>query len=303
MGRSRRAVAPGSDGDVTLDAAVIAGMIGLGVVAGALGALVGIGGGVVLVPALVLVFGLDFRVAVAISLVAVIATSTAAGSVYVAAGQTNMRLGMTLEIATTAGGITGGLLATAVPTTWLALLLAGMLIVTAVLLLRQRGSRGQRGDAADDGTEGYEIPGRLAGAFVDPRTGDLVAYEATRLWLGSGVSALAGVVSGLLGVGGGFLKVPATHLGMGVPVKVAAATSNFMIGVTALSSFAVYLARGFVHPYPASLVAVGVTGGSLLGARLQGRASPAVLRYVLTAVLVAVAVQLVLRAVGGGLDG
>lgn len=290
---------------MTLDAVVIAGLVGLGIVAGALGALVGIGGGVVLVPALVLVFGLDFRVAVAISLVAVIATSTAAGSVYVAAGQTNMRLGMTLEIATTAGGITGGLLATVVPTTWLALLLAGMLAVTTVLLLRERGGRGRSGAARDDdeGAEGYETPGRLAGAFVDARTGRVVTYEATRLWLGSSVSAVAGVVSGLLGVGGGFLKVPAMHLGMRVPVKVAAATSNFMIGVTALSSFAVYLARGFVHPYPAALVAVGVTGGSLVGARLQGRASPTVLRYVLSAVLAVVAVQLVLRAVGGGLDG
>jgi len=290
---------------VTLDAVVIAGLVGLGIVAGALGALVGIGGGVVLVPALVLVFGLDFRVAVAISLVAVIATSTAAGSVYVAAGQTNMRLGMTLEIATTAGGIAGGLLATVVPTTWLALLLAGMLAVTTVLLLRERGTRGRGGAARDEdeAAEGYETPGRLAGAFVDARTGRVVTYEATRLWLGSSVSAVAGVVSGLLGVGGGFLKVPAMHLGMRVPVKVAAATSNFMIGVTALSSFAVYLARGFVHPYPAALVAVGVTGGSLVGARLQGRASPTVLRYVLSAVLAVVAVQLVLRAVGGGLDG
>lgn len=290
---------------MTLDAVVIAGLVGLGIVAGALGALVGIGGGVVLVPALVLVFGFDFRVAVAISLVAVIATSTAAGSVYVAAGQTNMRLGMTLEIATTAGGMTGGLLATVVPTTWLALLLAGMLAVTTVLLLRERGVRGRSGAGRDDDeeAEGYETPGRLAGAFVDARTGRVVTYEATRLWLGSGVSAVAGVVSGLLGVGGGFLKVPAMHLGMRVPVKVAAATSNFMIGVTALSSFAVYLTRGFVHPYPAALVAVGVTGGSLVGARLQGHASPTVLRYVLSAVLAVVAVQLVLRAVGGGLDG
>lgn len=289
---------------MTIAAGVIAGLVSLGAAAGTLGALVGIGGGVVLVPALVLLFGFDFRVAVAISLVAVIATSTAAGSVYVAAGQTNMRLGMTLEVATTMGGIAGGLLATVVPTTVLALLLAGILAMTAVLLLRERGERGQADDAhtTSHGGSGYEEPGRLAGGFVDERTGDLIGYEARRLWLGSVVSAAAGTVSGLLGVGGGFLKVPAMHLGMRVPVKVAAATSNFMIGVTALSSFAVYLARGDVHPYPAALVAVGVTGGSLLGTRLQGRASPMVLQYVLAAVLALVAVQLVVRAVGGGLD-
>lgn len=290
---------------MTIAAGVIAGLVSLGAAAGTLGALVGIGGGVVLVPALVLLFGFDFRVAVAISLVAVIATSTAAGSVYVAAGQTNMRLGMTLEVATTIGGIAGGLLATVVPTTVLALLLAGILATTAVLLLRERGEHGQADDAdtTSHGGAGYEEPGRLAGGFVDERTGDLIGYEARHLWLGGVISAAAGTVSGLLGVGGGFLKVPAMHLGMRVPVKVAAATSNFMIGVTALSSFAVYLARGDVHPYPAALVAVGVTGGSLLGTRLQGRASPMVLQYVLAAVLGLVAVQLVVRAVGGGLDG
>lgn len=289
---------------MTIDVGVIAGLVSLGAAAGTLGALVGIGGGVVLVPALVLLFGFDFRVAVAISLVAVIATSTAAGSVYVAAGQTNMRLGMTLEVTTTMGGIAGGLLAAVVSSTALALLLAGMLTLTAVLLLRQRGEPGEADETdATDVDGGYETPGRLAGGFVDERTGDLVGYEAQRLWLGSGLSALAGTVSGLLGVGGGFLKVPAMHLGMRVPVKVAAATSNFMIGVTALSSFAVYLARGDVHPYPAALVAVGVTGGSLLGTRLQGRSSPKVLQYVLAAVLALVAVQLIVRAVGGGLAG
>lgn len=290
---------------MTIDAGVIAGLVGLGAVAGTLGALVGIGGGVVLVPALVLLFGFDFRIAVAISLVAVIATSTAAGSVYVAAGQTNMRLGMTLEVATTVGGIAGGLLATVVPTTWLAQLLAALLLVTAALLLRQRDEPGEadHADGADHAGGGYETTGRLAGGYVDERTGDLVGYEAQRLWLGGGLSAVAGTASGLLGVGGGFLKVPAMHLGMRVPVKVAAATSNFMIGVTALSSFAVYLSRGDVRPYPAALVAVGVTAGSLLGTRLQGRSSPRVLQRVLAAVLALVAVQLVVRAMGGGLGG
>lgn len=284
---------------------MIAGLVALGAAAGVLGALVGIGGGVVLVPALVLLFGFDFRVAVAVSLVAVIATSTAAGSVYVATGQTNMRLGMALEVATTVGGIAGGLLASVVPTLWLALLLAAMLALTAVLVLRGRDEHGTVDDDAGEGPDrgGYETHGRLAGGFVDERSGELVEYEAQRLWLGGGLSAVAGTVSGLLGVGGGFLKVPAMQLGMRVPVKVAAATSNFMIGVTALSSFAVYLARGDVHPYPAALVAVGVTGGSLVGTRLQGRSSPVVLQRVLAGVLAVVAVQLVVRAFGGGLGG
>lgn len=280
----------------------LAALVLLGVIAGLLGALVGIGGGVVVVPGLIVGFGFDVRVAVATSLVAVIATSTAAGAVYVGRGQTNMRLGMTLEIATTLGGITGGLLATSIPPEALAVMLALLLLVTSGLLVRGRDGHGgtdeQRGVA---GGQGYEVHGELAGGFVDPRTGALIDYRAEGVVGGSLVAGLAGLASGLLGVGGGFLKVPAMDLVMRVPVKVAAATSNFMIGVTALSSTAVYAARGYVLPLAAAPVALGVVGGALVGTRLQGRASPALLRRVLAVVLLIVAVQLLIS--GPGADG
>ena len=238
----------------------------LGVGAGWLGALVGIGGGIIVVPALVLGFGIEMRPAVAASLASVIATSTAAGSVYVGSGLTNMRLAMTLEIATTLGGITGGLLAAAVPSHVLAAIFAAMMLVTVVLTLRAGGEEPHEAIARPLAAEtpiGREDFGQLAGAYFDPALGRLVDYRATRLGLGSAVSFLAGLASGLLGLGGGFLKVPAMHLGMRVPLKVAAATSNFMIGVTAVSSFFVYFARGDLHPFLACTVTLGVVAGAL----------------------------------------
>jgi hypothetical protein len=288
------------------------GLIVLGLFAGWLGAVVGIGGGVVIVPALVLAFGFDIRVAVAASLVAVVATSTAAGSAYVGEGLANMRLGMTLEIATTLGGITGGLVAVLIAPSVISGLFAVMMVVTTVLVLRGRDDHGELDgtdldddDEADAGVEpgmpglkGYETPGRLAGAYYDPHRQAMVAYEAERLEVGSGISFFAGALSGLLGVGGGFLKVPAMNLGMKVPLKVAAATSNFMIGVTAIASLFVYFARGYLHPLVAAPLAVGVVGGALIGARVSAHVSPTVLRRILAVVLLFVSLQMALNALG-----
>lgn len=274
-----------------------------GFFAGGLGALVGIGGGVVLVPTLVLAFGFDIRLAVAASLVSVVATSTAAGSVWVGKGMANMRLGMTLEIATTLGGISGGLLAAAVPAQVLAGLFAVMMAVTALLMMRSTDAKpspsaGQLKAAGTGDVSGHEEVGQLAGSYFDPHHGELIHYRVVRLWLGSAVSFIAGILSGMLGVGGGFMKVPAMNLGMKVPIKVAAATSNFMIGVTAVSSLFVYFARGFVHPYLAAPVALGVVGGALSGTSLARRVSPRLLKQVLSGVLVLVAVQMMLKAFG-----
>ncbi len=293
----------------------------VGVGAGWLGAVVGIGGGIVIVPMLVLAFGFDIRVAVATSLVAVVATSTAAGSAYVGEGRANMRLGMSLEIATTIGGITGGLVAVLISPSVLSGVFAVMMVITAVLVGRGRGeepveeageggvtaahhpapvlSGGGSGSTTPQGEPiGWEEPGTLAGAFYDDHRGALVSYRAVRLGLGAAVSLLAGAVSGMLGVGGGFLKVPAMTEGMKVPIKVAAATSNFMIGVTAIASLFVYFARGYLHPYAAAPVALGVVGGALVGAVTSSKVSPRTLRWILVAVLVLVAVQMALKALG-----
>jgi uncharacterized membrane protein YfcA len=270
-----------------------------GFLAGGLGALVGIGGGVVLVPLLVLAFGIDIRVAVATSLVSVVATSTAAGSVYVGKGLANMRLGMTLEVATTLGGLSGGLLAAVIPAPTLAGLFAGIMALSTVLVLRsQEGNAARKPAVEGPELQGHEEVGGLAGSYFDAQQGALVPYRAHRLGLGAAISVLAGVVSGMLGVGGGFIKVPAMNLGMGVPIKVAAATSNFMIGVTAASSLFVYFARGQVHPLLVAPVALGVTAGARAGTALARRVSPRRLRQVLAAVLLVVAVQMLLRAFG-----
>lgn len=285
-----------------LHLAATLGLLGLGVFAGWLGALVGLGGGVVVIPALVLGFGVDIRVAVATSLVAVVATSTAAGSVFVGKGLTNMRLGMTLEVFTTLGGITGGLVAMRVPQAALGLVFAALVSVTAVLMLRGRDAHGAKaGTAREDGAEeppGVEERGRIAGEYYDAHHGGLVHYQAVRVAAGGAVSFLAGVLSGLLGVGGGFIKVPAMTMGMKVPFKVAAATSNFMIGVTAAASLFIYFSEGLVHPALAAPIALGVVGGALVGTATARRVSANLLRRVLAVVLLLVAVQLALRAFG-----
>lgn len=293
----------------------------MGIFAGWLGAIIGIGGGVIIVPLLVLAFGFDIRIAVSTSLIAVVATSTAAGSAYVGRGTANMRLGMTLEVATTIGGIVGGLIAVLIAPSVLSGLFAALMIATAILV----GTRGdphapterdpadvrpegkpQGAGAADSGDVtpgggdplGWEQPGALAGAYYDDNVGALVHYRAERLGLGGAVSLVAGTVSGMLGVGGGFIKVPAMSEGMRVPIKVAAATSNFMIGVTAIASLFVYFARGYVEPYAAVPVALGVVAGATVGAATSSRVHPSVLRKILIVVLVIVAVQMGLKAIG-----
>ncbi|HET9071852.1 MAG TPA: sulfite exporter TauE/SafE family protein [Acidimicrobiales bacterium] len=307
---------------------IAAGLAALGIFAGWLGAAIGIGGGVIVVPALVLGSGFDTEVAVATSLIAVVATSAAAGSAYAGAGQTNLRLALALEIATTVGGLVGGVVAVLIAPTAIDAVFAVVMLLTAALVLRGRDEHGSAEEAdksepalssqaslpaaeaggpaggvaqlvATGKRVGWEERGSLGGAYLDQATGSPVRYRAVRLWIGWSVSLLAGMLSGLLGVGGGFLKVPAMHLGMKVPIKVSAATSNFMIGVTAIASLFVYFARGYVLPLAAAPVALGIALGAYAGARSSQRVSAATLRRILAAVLVLVAVQMGLKAVGG----
>lgn len=297
-----------------MDVAIAVWLVVLGLGAGWLGAVVGIGGGIVIVPALVLGFGFNTKVAVASSLVAVVATSAAAGSAYVGAGQTNMRLALVLEIATTVGGVVGGIVAVLIAGSFIDGLFAVVMLFTAGLVFRGREESGYSSDEeepsiADQAAEasavevlgeraGWEERGHLGGAFHDQRSGVVVVYRAVRLWVGWAVSFAAGILSGLLGVGGGFLKVPAMHLGMKVPIKVAAATSNFMIGVTAVASLFVYFTRGYVMPFVAAPVAIGIAAGAYAGARSAQRVSGRALGRILAGVLVVVAVQMGLKAAG-----
>jgi uncharacterized membrane protein YfcA len=281
---------------VTVGNLAVLGLVLLGLFAGGLGSLVGIGGGVVIVPVLTIIFGYDIKAAIAASLVAVVMTSITAASRYVRHGMVNTRVALTLELGTALGGLTGGLVGALIPATILSVVFGALLIVTGVLLVRGKADSGEYVAVSSGRQPGWETRHPLGGAFWDDRTGTMVNYSARHLPVGEGISFVAGIASGLLGIGGGVLKVPAMNLGMDVPVKVAAATSSFMIGVTATAGLAIYAGRGFVHPGIAAPLSVGVLAGALAGSRFAANASPVVLRRILALVLMVVAVLMIVRS-------
>ncbi len=220
----------------------------LGSIAGGVGALAGIGGGIIITPILAIYFGVPMHQAIGVSLTAVIATSTATSSVYVERGLSNIRLGMTLEIATTLGAAIAAIIAGYIDRRTLAVMFSLFLMYTAGSMVKK--AWGSRNEEKDPSTEGYVIK---------------------RYPLGMGASVLAGGFSGLLGIGGGPVKVPIMYLFMGVPLRVATATSNFMIGVTAATSAYIYYGRGDIPLKVAAPIVIGVFGGSLLGAKMAPR--------------------------------
>jgi uncharacterized protein len=263
--------------------------------AGVFGSLLGLGGGILIVPLLTVGFGLEFREAVGVSLVCVIVTSSAAAGVYLERHVANLRLGMLLEVFTASGALLGGLIAFALPERVLAGLFALLLAYTAMSMLR-RGRAAAAAPSADELGAAETDADPPASSLADEIAGP--GYRPRRLATGAGGSLGAGVVSALLGVGGGIVKVPLMHLVMGVPLKVATATSNLMIGVTAAASAIVYLVRGGIDPYVAGPTAVGVFVGAMVGPRLASRIHVDVLRLLFVGVLVLTAVQMTLRAVG-----
>ncbi len=226
----------------------VVGLLALGAIAGGVGALTGIGGGIIITPILTLVFGVPIHQAIGTSLCCVIATSSGAAANYVEQRLSDIRLGMTLELATTLGAVTGALVAGVLSADALAVLLAVLLSYAGITMARRALK-----------------PGRAEPSEVEP-------YRVQRLPLGMAGSGLAGMVSGLLGVGGGPIKVPLMYLVMGVPFKIATATSNFMIGVTAAASAFIYYSRGDIRPWITAPTAVGVFVGAGLGTRLMRRA-------------------------------
>jgi uncharacterized membrane protein YfcA len=266
-----------------------------GVAAGVFGSLLGLGGGVLIVPLLTLGFELPLREAVGVSLVSVIVTSGASAGVYLQRNVANLRLGMTLELFTAIGALAGGLIAFLLSEQVLATCFAALLAYTALSMLRAS----TRDRAATDDTEAN--PGLATGAAPDagPRRLHLdgPGYRVRRLGLGSIGSVFAGIVSALLGVGGGLVKVPVMHLVMGVPLRVSTATSNLMIGVTASASAIIYLLRDQIEPFVAGPVAVGVFLGATAGSRTAHRIDIRWLRLLFVVVLGYTAVQMVLRAV------
>lgn len=262
---------------------IILSVMGMGVLAGGLGALLGIGGGVFLVPFLRQVLGLPATVAAGISLTTVIATSS-----VVSAGRTgrqliNLRLGMLLEVATAAGGLAGGLAAQMFSDRTLDIHFGAVTAVIAIVML----TRLDRRNVILDPTVG---PGRLGGRFHEHESGGEVVYRVKRLPLALGVSWVAGGISGLLGIGGGILKVPVLNVWCGVPLRAAAATSAFMIGVTAVSAAPIYYAQGKIVPPLAAAAVLGVLIGSRLGLRFGARTRAKWLKLLMAVVLLAVSI-------------
>jgi uncharacterized membrane protein YfcA len=262
-------------------------------VAGFLGALTGLGGGVVLVPLLTLFFKVDLRYAIGASLVSVIATSSGSAAAYVKEGFSNIRIGMFLEIATTIGALLGAFLTAKVPASALAIIFGVVLLYSAYVSRRTRPR-----------TETPEPPDPLAtklkmnGTFPD--TSGIRNYNVYRVPAGFGVMFGAGAISGLLGIGSGALKVVAMDQAMKIPFKVSTTTSNFMIGVTAAASAGVYLSRGYIDPGLAMPVMLGVLIGSLMGTRVLVKTQTKLLRLVFSTVIVLLGLEMVLKGLRGG---
>ena len=260
--------------------------------AGLIGALAGVGGGLIIVPVLTIWFGVDVRLAAGASIVSVIATSSGSAAAYLREGWANLRIATFLQLATVTGAIAGALVVQDVPTSALLLTLAVVLLLSAGAQLVRLDEEPGSGPSATDRRL------RLSGTYVSLRLGRTVAYGAQRIVPGFVVMFVAGALSGLLGIGSGALKVLAMDGLMRLPLKVSSATSNFMIGVTAAASVGIYLGRGLVDVRLAAPVTLGVLGGALVGARLLPRLTNRQVRLLFIPILFVIAVETLLRALG-----
>jgi len=267
-------------------------MLAGGVVTGAFGSLLGLGGGVLIVPLLTLGFGLPLREAVGVSLICVIMTSSAAAGVYLERHVANLRLGMTLELFTAFGALVGGSIAFLLSDDLLSFLFAALLLYVAGTMARGRGAELDIEPEPDPHAVDVPEPGAPRTA-LQRLSGE--GYRVHSLGLGVVGATGAGVTSALLGVGGGIIKVPLMHLAMGVPLRVATATSNMMIGITAAASALIYIIHGGVDVYVAGPTAIGVFLGATAGSRLGHRVDLRALRLLFVVVLVITAAQMLLR--------
>ena len=262
--------------------------------AGFLGSLAGLGGGVVIVPMLTLGFHMDVHYAIGASLVSVIGTSCGAQAAQVRETFSNLRIGLFLEIATTIGAVCGAFLSGSTPVKWIAVLFGAVLLYSAYSSFRKKTDT-QDGRAADR----LALRLRLNGSYPD--NGRQAEYCARRVPLGFGLMFGAGALSGLLGIGSGAVKVLAMDEAMRIPFKVSTATSNFMIGVTAAASAGVYLSRGYINPAIAMPVTLGVLAGSFAGARVLARAQVKAVRIVFAVVIALLGVEMIFNGLTGRL--
>jgi len=264
------------------------------VAAGLLGALTGLGGGVVITPAMVLLLGIDLHYAMGAALMSVIATSSGAAAAYVREGFSNIRIGMFLEIATTIGAVCGATLAAIVSPAFLGVVFGVVLLHSAWVSTRGHPAA-RAGQTADRLAEKL----RMNGSFPTPE--GQRSYQVSHVKTGFGLMFVAGAVSGLLGIGSGALKVVAMDRAMRIPFKVSTTTSNFMIGVTAAASAGIYLGRGYIDPGLTMPVVLGVLGGSILGARILPGAPTKTLRLIFAVVVAVLAIEMIYSALTGKL--
>jgi uncharacterized membrane protein YfcA len=260
--------------------------------AGLLGALTGLGGGVVIIPLMTLAFGIDIRYAIGASLISVIATSSGAAAAYIREGYTNIRIGMFLEVATTLGALGGAALAGILSTSVIAVVFGVVLVFSA--LQSFRASHDLSGAAESDPAA---LRLRLKGEY--PLNGGRQSYNVTGVAPGFGLMIVAGGLSGLLGIGSGVVKVLAMDRIMRIPFKVSTTTSNFMIGVTAAASAGIYIARGYVVPDLAMPVMLGVLAGSLVGSRVLVAVRAGVLRRLFAWVVILLAAEMIFNGITG----
>jgi hypothetical protein len=273
-------------------------MLLISVIAGLVGALVGIGGGILVVPALTLLFGIPIQYAIGASIVSVIATSSGSASAYVRDHITNLRIGMFLEMGSSSGAIVGAVTSIALIRSgysWVVFLAFGALLLVSASssAARIRKERESGSEVVNRSLNPISSRFRLSGEYFDSATKSRVDYVADRVYPAFGVMFAAGVLSALLGVGGGVLKVLGMDSFMKLPFKVSTTTSNFMIGVTAAASSTIYYLGGFVNPVLAAPVAIGVVSGAFVGTRVLVRTTPGALRWVFVVALVIIGFEMI----------
>jgi uncharacterized membrane protein YfcA len=277
--------------------AFVAALFATSVAAGGAGAVLGLGGGILLIPILTLFFGVDLHYAMGASIVSVIATSSGAAAAYLRTSLSNVRIGLFLALATVSGALLGAGLAGVVPIRVLQLLLGLALAYSTVTTLRQL--RVELPETTE--TDPLALRFGLEGTYYDAALDRDVKYRATRVAQGFSAMFGAGLLSGLLGIGSGAFKVLAMDHFMRLPMKVSTATSNFMIGITSAASAGIYFSRGDIHPVLAAPVAVGVLVGAAAGTRLMARLHNSTIRKAFLPVLAWLAISMILRGLGIGL--
>ena len=271
----------------------------IAVLAGFLGSLVGLGGGIIITPALTILFGIDIKYAIGASIVAVIATSSGSAIAFVKDHVSNMRVGMLLEVFTTAGGIVGALMAGIFSSKLLYIFFSLILLNSFYGMLKKTGLI-NKGKKEEDKVENdkYADKYKLNSTYYDKATGETVKYNVTNVPQGSLVMFGAGFASGLLGIGSGAFKVVALDTYMKLPIKVSTATSNFMMGVTATASALIYFFNGTINPVVAAPIAIGTLIGSRTGAKVMQRLDAKYIRYIFLPILLFTIINMLLKGLG-----